>query len=715
MRLAARPYLAVPLVLAASLADAASNGRRPVTETDLYRFVWIADPQISPDGRQVAFVRVTVNEKKDGYDSAIWMVPTDASAPPRAFTSGRRDSSPRWSPDGTRIAFVRAVERDGKAQPAQLHLITAGGGEARSLTDLPKGAATPAWSPDGKRLAFTSTTTPADIQEQERERKEGRQPDERENDVRVITRAVYRFNNAGYLDPTRPAHVWVLDLPGPADKPAAPRQVTTGSFGEQAPAFSADGGRIYFTSDRVKESYYEPDDQDVFGVAVEGGEPERVLSIDGPIGSYAFDRLGKRIAFTGAVNAKPLRSFDQNDLFLAEAPGATARNLTGGYDFDVGDGIAADQHAPRGGLPTTPLWSADGRAVFVRVAEQGRANLKRVDVATGKVDALTAGDQEVVAYTASADGTRLALVISTATEINDLYALDAATGRTTRLTRVNQALMDELDLPAPEEIWYPSFDGRKIHGWIQKPPGFDPAKKYPFILQIHGGPHAAYGHAFYHEFHWMAAKGYVVLYTNPRGSSSYGQEFGNLIQHAYPGDDHQDLMAGVDEVLRRGYVDPARLGITGGSGGGVLTNWAITQTDRFQAAVSQRSIADWTSFWYTADFSQFQPSWFKGAPWEDPQDFARRSAITHVAKVTTPLMLIEGEEDWRTPASAGGEQMFRALKYLKKPVVMVRFPEESHDLSRTGTPWRRVERLRHILNWFDIHLQGRKLDTYDVP
>jgi dipeptidyl aminopeptidase/acylaminoacyl peptidase len=353
--------------------------------------------------------------------------------------------------------------------------------------------------------------------------------------------------------------------------------------------------------------------------------------------------------------------------------------------------------------------------VFVRVAEEGRANLKRVDLASGKVGALTTGDQEVVGYTASADGTRLAVLIGTATEIGDLYALDAATGKKTRLTRVNEPLMSELLLPAPEEIRYTSFDGRKIHGWIQKPPGFDPSKKYPFILQVHGGPHAAYGHGFYHEFHWMAARGYVVLYTNPRGSSSYGQEFGNLIQHAYPGDDHKDLMAGVDEVLRRGYLDAARLGITGGSGGGVLTNWAITQTDRFAAAVSQRSIADWADFWYTADFSQFLPSWFKGAPWEDPQDFARRSAITHVARVKTPLMLIEGEEDWRTPAAAGGEQMFRALKYLKVPVAMVRFPEETHDLSRTGTPWRRVERLQHILNWFDIYLQGKKLDTYDVP
>jgi dipeptidyl aminopeptidase/acylaminoacyl peptidase len=260
---------------------------------------------------------------------------------------------------------------------------------------------------------------------------------------------------------------------------------------------------------------------------------------------------------------------------------------------------------------------------------------------------------------------------------------------------------------------YESFDWRRIEGWILKPPGFDGSKKYPMILQVHGGPHIPYGYSFTHEFLWMAAKGYVVLYTNPRGSSSYGQEFGNLIQFAYPGDDYKDLMAGVDVVLARGYVDEKRIGITGGSGGGVLTNWAITQTDRFAAAVSQRSIADWSGFWYTCDFALFQPVWFRGAPWEEQEDFAARSAITHVAK-PDPLMLIEGETDMRTPASDGGEQMFRALKYLKKPVVMVRFPDETHELSRSGKPSHRIERLRHIVGWFDKYLQGQDSGVYDV-
>jgi dipeptidyl aminopeptidase/acylaminoacyl peptidase len=269
-------------------------------------------------------------------------------------------------------------------------------------------------------------------------------------------------------------------------------------------------------------------------------------------------------------------------------------------------------------------------------------------------------------------------------------------------------------LTEPEEISYPSFDGKKIQAWVQKPPDFDKTKKYPLILNIHGGPHAAYGFTFVHEMQLMAARGYVVLYPNPRGSTSYGQDFANIIQYHYPGDDYKDLMAGVDEVIKQGYIDEKRLGVTGGSGGGLLTNWVVTQTTRFAAAVSQRSISDWAGFWYTADFTLFQKTWFKGAPWEAPEDFSSRSPITYVTKIKTPMMFIEGEQDFRTPSGDGGEQLFRALKYLRVPTTMVQFPGESHELSRSGQPWHRVERLQHIVAWFDQYLQGKQTDAYDV-
>lgn len=706
-----RLVLCAPALLAAATALAAD--KRPIAETDLFRFVWVSDPQISPDGKRVAFVRVTVAEDKTGYETAIWMAPADGSAPPRAFTGGPRDAAPRWSPDAKWLAFTRGGK---ESRTAQLHLISSEGGEARALTDLAKGAASPEWSPDGKTIAFTSTTNDKDLAKKAKKKEDGPpSDDDRESDVRVITRAVYRFNERGYIDPERPAHVWTV--PAHSDGPGLPKatQVTKGEFDEGQIAWSPEGADILFTSNREKEPYYRPSDSDVYSVPAGGGEPKRVASIEGQIGDFAFSPDGRRIAFRGTPNGEPIRSYDQPDLFVMDrAAGAAPKNVTTGYDYDVGSGLAGDQRAPRGGGSQGMVWTRDG-GVVMGTAERGRTNLIRFDSATGKTTPLTKGDQEVMSFSATPDATRFAMVVSTPTAIGDVFVLDAVTGQRRQLTRFNDALFSELSLTAPEEITYPSFDGTKVQAWVQKPPDFDPSRKYPLILNIHGGPHAAYGYTFVHEFQWMAAKGYVVIYPNPRGSSAYGQQFGNVIQYAYPGDDYKDLMAGVDELLKRGYIDPRKLGVTGGSGGGILTNWTITQTDRFAAAVAQRSISDWSSFWYTADFASFQRTWFKGAPWEDPTDFAARSPITRIAKVKTPLMLIEGETDYRTPPTAGGEQMFRALKFMKVPTVMVRFPEESHELSRSGKPWHRIERLRHIVGWFDRYLTDKPSIDYDVP
>ncbi len=699
--------------------------RRPMTEKDLFSFVWIADPQISPDGLQVAFVRVTVDEKKDAYDTALWLAKTDGSEPPRAITSGVRDTSPRWSPDGRRLAFVRSVEKDGRPQPGQIHVMSMQGGEPWAITDIPRGAGNPEWAPDGKTIAFSSTARPADLTAAAKpsgDKPSGDKP--RESDVRVITEAVYRANGIpgdGFVDRDRPSHIWTIAVPATASEKTTPTAVTSGEFGEAGHRWSPDGSRIFFTSDRRRESYYFSGDSDLYSIGKEGvkegGEPTRVVSIEGRIGAYALSPDGKRVAFVGILAGSPERSYSQPDLWVAELGAGTPRNLTATYDFDMNGGLGGDQRAPRGQLPSGPVWSRDGRSILIGVGEQGNANIKRVDVATGKIDPLTSGSSDVMSYTVDAGAQRIAYILSTPTAVGDLHVLDTAAPATApkKLTTFNDALFGQLTMNEPEEIWYPSFDGRKIQGWILKPPAFDAAKKYPFILQIHGGPHAAYGNTFTHEFQWMAAKGYVVLYTNPRGSSNYGQDFGNVIQYNYPGDDYKDLMAGVDEVVKKGYVDETRLGVTGGSGGGLLTNWVVTQTTRFKAAVSQRDISDWSNFWYTADFTLFTPTWFRKAPFEDPAEFARRSPITYVAKIQTPLMFILGEEDFRTPPAAGGEDLFRALKYLKRPTVMVRFPGESHELSRSGRPWHRIERLQHIVGWFDKWMLGKENATYEPP
>ncbi len=712
--------LALPLIFIAAAPHSASD-RRPVTETDLFKFTWAADPQISPNGSQVLFVRVNVNEDKDRYETQIFVVPSDGSAPPRPLTSGRNDRSPRWSPSGREIAFVRTPEPvDGKSKPSQIYIISMDGGEARALTDAPKGASSPVWSPDGRTIAFASTPDTSSAQSKaDSARKAGDSAQKKHvSDVRVITRAQYRWNGGGYTDVTAHNHIWTV----PASFTASgglqtAKQITFGEFDEDEPVWAPDGSRLYFTSNRRLEPYYETGGSELYSIPANGGAIVKVTSIDGGIGTIALSPDGKRIAFTGNANAKPVRFYDQPDLFITDAaPGSTPRNLTTGYDFDVESGIGSDQHPPRAGNGGGIIWSRDGRSVVVVTTENGRANLMRFSTSDGKVDSVTTGDHEIVSYTANIDGSKIITLISTPVNIGDLFVVNANAPRSAprQITRINDALFSTLDLSAPEEIWYKSFDGKRIQGWILKPPHFDRSKRYPLILEIHGGPNTAYGYSFTHEFLWMAAKGYVVLYTNPRGSTSYGQDFANVIQFHYPGDDYKDLMIGVDEVLKRGYVDSTQMGVTGGSGGGVLTNWTITQTHRFAAAVSQRSIADWSGFWYSADFTLFNPTWFRGAPWEDPKNFAEVSPITYIKNVTTPLMLIEGESDMRTPPAMGGEQMFRALKYLHKPAVMVRFPEETHELSRSGRPWHRVERLRHIVGWFDKYLQHQTTTVYDL-
>lgn len=706
-----------PFVTAENANQAAA--KRSITEKDLFEFVWIANPQVSPDGDRVAFTRVNVDDKRTGYENSIWIVATDGKQAAIKMTNGKHDAQPRWAPDGKSLIFVRGGEKDdsGKPKPSQLALLSLAGGEARVLTNLPKGASSPVWSPDGKHIAFLSDTTSEDIQKaahkQDAKKDDHTSDSDHESDVHVITRAVYRSNDEGYLDFKRHSHIWLIDVPAPSDELPKPVQLTTGDYDEGQVVWSRDGSRIYFLTRRIDEPYYELPSTDIYSVPAAGGKSEKLATLPMGIRDLTLSPDGLQFAFHGAVT-QPVRSYSEPDLWVMDvAPDARPRNLTADYDFDMGSSVFGDNGAPRGGRSASLYWSHDGRSLFDVVEKQGRTPVVRVDAQTGTVTELSRGDQAVLDFSVSSANDTIVGLVSNPVMIGDLFAI-SNDGTQSRLTDANRKLWSQLNLTAPEEINYSSFDGKRIQGWIQKPPDFDPNKKYPLILDIHGGPHAAYGWVFDHEFQWMAARGYVVLYPNPRGSTGYGQDFGNIIQYHYPGDDYRDLMVGVDELVKRGYIDPKKLGVTGGSGGGVLTDWTITHTDRFAAAVSQRDISNWASWWYTADFTLFQPNWFKAPPFEDPEDYKNRSAITFVKNIHTPVLFVLGESDFRTPQDSGGEQLFRALKYMKRPTAMVVFPRESHELSRSGEPWHRIERLEYIVGWFDEWMMGVPHPEFDV-
>ncbi|MBS2038264.1 S9 family peptidase [bacterium] len=645
---------------------------RPLSHQDLFDFQWIGEVQVAPDGRRAVFVKTMVDAKKTGYDTSLWMVELPAGTP-RALTNGTRDRSPRFSPDGRRLAFVRN---------GALALMPLDGGEAELISDMPRPLSNPMWSPDGTRLAFLCDANDSDNQP----KKEGYV-----SDVSVITRAHYRINGGGNLDFKRYRHLWVQGL----SKQKADR-LSQGKFNVSSPQYAPDGA-LFYVSDPRSEPYYDPAYSEIH--RLRQGKDELIAQLNLSVHDLTLSPDGRRLAFH-AEEPRPIRSYTQPDLYVMSSQGGAPRNLTADYDFDMGSGVNGDNSAPAGGGGSLLCWR--GNDLLDVVARRGRAILVSVASDDGEVRELTHGDQAVQGY--GFGGGQTVLKISTPTSLNELYSLDGAA-----LTRFHH-----FDLKAPEELNYKSFDGRSIQAWVQWPPERKPGQKVPLILNIHGGPHAAYGFVFDHEFQCLAARGYAVLYPNPRGSTSYGQEFGNLIQHHYPGDDYKDLMAGVDLLVARGEVDPERLGVTGGSGGGLLTNWTVGHTRRFKAAVSQRDIADWASWWYSADMTLFEPSWFKGAPFENPAEFAERSPITFVKEITTPILFILGDADTRTPPEAGGEQLFRALKYLHRTAAMVRFPRENHDLSRSGEPWHRVERLDHIANWFDRWLLGLPHPEYDL-
>lgn len=655
-----------------------SLGNHRFTLRDIFDLQWAADPQISPDGKQIVYARSRYDIMKDRERSILWLVNADGGEQ-RPLTSGgdRNETSPRWSPDGGRIAYVSNAEGS-----SEIHVRWLASGVDGVITHVEHGPSSLSWSPDGKSIAFmmfvpeppkSFVTLPA-------------KPDGADwgPPTRYTESLVYRRDGGGDV-PSGHAHIFVVSADG-----GAPRQLTNGPFTDGSPTWAPDGKTIYFSANRHPDGDYTPLNTEVYSVAVAGGEVRELTKRDGPDNSPAISPDGRMIAYTGFDDHR--QGYQVTHLYVMNADGSSPREVTPNFDRDL----------------FAPSWTADGRGIYALYDDQGDTKVGLVTL-DGKVTPVVShvGGLDIGrpypggSYSTSHTG-RIAFTESEPDHPADVAVTGLRSGSAAvRLTRLNDGMFGPggKTLGAVQEMHVKSsFDQRDVEGWVITPPGFDATRKYPLVLEIHGGPYLDYGDRWSAELQQYAAAGYVVLYMNPRGSTSYGETFGNLINHDYPNHDYDDLMSGVDAVIAKGYVDPDNLYVTGGSGGGVLTAWIVGHTHRFRAAVVQKPVINWYSWVLTADMSEFGLTyWFTGAPWTQADTYMKYSPITYVGNVTTPTMMITGDVDYRTPSSEA-EQFYAALKLRKVPAALVRVPNASHEIS--ATPSHMMVKIAYVLAWF---------------
>lgn len=669
-----RPTAALLLVLGLAggplLAGDGEAGERTLRLDDYLSWEAVRNPQISPDGAAVVYERRFVDALRDRWQTELWVVSADGSRN-RLLTEG---SGARWSPDGTRIAFLR--EGEPKGSQIFVRWMDAEGAESQ-VTRLENPPSQIVWAPDGETLAFRAVVPPPPDRAWAIEMPEPPEGAEWTAPPRIVTRLNYRRDGSGYT-PAGYRHLFTVSADG-----GTPRQVTAGDYHHDGPRFLGDGNALVFTSLRTSDAEHAWRESEVYRVEIASGEITPLTTREGPDSGAVPSPSGTRIAYTGMPRT--------NDTYREEGLSVMGAD---GSDPAV---IASEM----GRRPGIVGWAADESGVYFNAQVRGTSNLYFAPV-EGEVRPVSSGNHMLSVSSVSEGGVAVGVVTSYHAP-GDLVAFEVEDPeRITVLHRTNASVRDEVRFGEVEEIWYGSTDGLDIQGWIVKPPDFDPGRKYPLILRIHGGPHAMYNSGFDFKNQDHAANGYVVLYTNPRGSSGYGSSFGNEIDNAYPGKDLDDLLAGVDEVVGRGYIDERNLFVYGGSGGGVLTSWIVGNTDRFTAAVAKAPVTNWLSFVGTTDGSGWYRN-FEKMPWDDPEEHLRRSTLMYVGRVTTPTMLMTGERDLRTPMEQT-EQYYRALKMRKIPTAMVRLTDGWHSRSLPPTNFLRVQLL--LRNWFERFMVG---------
>jgi dipeptidyl aminopeptidase/acylaminoacyl peptidase len=654
-----------------------SAGRRLTSAQDLTRLRGVSDPQISPDGRRVAFVVTTASEERDEYLSNVWVVAADGGEPRRFTTGPTRDTQPRWSPDGRWLAFVS--DRGPKKKP-QLYAMPADGGEAVQLTDLANGVFGLwgiTWSPDSAGLAFVARVGGWEEPEREDERAKSRP-------AHVISTLKYRFESIGFTYDRRP-HIFVVPVAG-----GAPRQITDGDYPDVWPTWSPDGTRIAFVAERHETRDTDVNDA-IYEVGTDGGTPRRISSTLAPMWAPAYSPDGRAIVHAGMRVAEDGYNFL---IFVQPADGAERICLTEVMDRSAWDAVA-------------PAWSADGEWVLFVGRDHGTYPLFRARAKGGDLPVVVAGGRRTVSgFSVSRQTGAVAFTATEPTVPPELFVCNADGSRERQLTHFNREWSAEVELSTPERFKFHRA-GFDIDGWMMRPVPFDPTKRYPALLWIHGGPHREFADTYWHEAQVEAAVGYALIYMNPRGSQGYGENFSRASVGDWGGGDFADLIAGVDEALRRfPFIDGERLGVIGISYGGFMTNWMVSHTDRFKAACSEAGISNVATQMGTSDIGWHWTINEQGgvAPWEDAGRYVDRSPISHVASIRTPLLIVHGESDLRCNIIES-EQLFVALKRLGRDVVFVRMPDAGHAFGAVGRPRQRLERFRIILDWFAKHLR----------
>lgn len=642
----------------------------PITIDDLFRLAMVGDAQISPDGRRVAYVRKTIEREADEYQSNIWLWEDGET---RQYSSGNKDSTPRWSPDGTQLAFL-----SGREDRAQIYVLSTAGGEARRLTEIKRGAGTPIWSPDGSRIAFSAAVSFPDETEPDEEKPKRAK-------THVFDRARFKFNGPGLIDDRR-TDVFVVDVAG-----GVCRQLTDGDWNARAGAWSPDGLHLAIAGDRDPEWDLRAF-SDIWIVPRDGGEPRRVTDGDGAWGQPVFSPDGSRLAMVGFPHpdAPDCTHFPQ--VWSIARDGSDLRNEMANVDLSAGDGVSGDISAAG---ESDLVWTEAG--ITLLVSERGVTGILRI--VDRKLETIVDGPRRVMDFTLVAG--RIAFTVSDTVTPTRIALRENGEERV--IADPNEDLMRELCPIKPRKVTFAGAHDDPVDGWIMEPVGMQPGVRYPLIVYIHGGPTAAYGETFFHEFQVLAAAGFGVFYSNPHGSSTYGQKFQIAIRGHWGTVDEVDLMAALDRALEDPWVDPHRVGVAGGSYGGFLVNWLISHTDRFAAAVTERGICNHVSQGGISDWAAVRGQALGGTPEENPEKLWDVSPLKYVRNVHTPTLIVHSERDDRCPIGQG-EEWYMALKRLRVPVRFVRFPEETHELSRSGLPSRRTERLEHIIRWFKTYL-----------